>query len=171
MFIDINRIDIQGMTLQDKVALDNQLLVEEESYFLEETSYAIHFAREGAAIKAKGRIQTAVSLQCVNCLDNFKVAVDSTFDVMLFPAKRMETKNTPLTMDEMEYIFFEGDQIDIDRLLAEQINLFLPINPVCSPYCKGICPTCGINLNHETCQCKDKYKTNELSGFLDKIKR
>jgi len=67
----------------------------------------------------------------------------------------MSDKGTSLNPDDMEYIFYEGDQIDVEKILSEQVNLFIPTNPICSSQCRGICPTCGINLNRGTCNCEE----------------
>jgi uncharacterized protein len=169
MLIDINKIGTKGLWMQDTIAMDEHLLIEEGSFFLEELDYSIHFIREGAKIKAKGRVQTALSLRCVSCLENFDLKVDSTFDIILFPVQLVDVSHAALSPDEMEYIFFDGEEIDLERILMEQVNLFIPFNPTCSPYCKGICPYCGVNLNFESCQCE-----NSLTGMgvlFDKIKR
>ena len=54
----------------------------------------------------------------------------------------------------MEYIFYEDDQIDLDKILFEQINLFIPMHPRRHADCRGICPNCGSNLNGYSCQCE-----------------
>ena len=46
-----------------------------------------------------------------------------------------------------------GDQIDLARMIRENILLDAPIAPLCRPDCAGLCPTCGIGLNLGTCDC------------------
>jgi len=169
MVIDINKIGTRGLRLQDTIALDENLLIEEGSFFLDELDYTIHFVREGSKIKAKGEVQTTLSLRCINCLENFDLNVDSTFDIILFPVQLVDVGHATLSPDEMEYIFFDGEEIDLERILMEQVNLFIPFNPTCSPYCKGICPNCGVNLNFESCQCENSL--SEMGLLFDKIKR
>ncbi len=170
MFIDINKIGVKGLWLQDSVCLDEGQLIEEDSCFLDDLEYTVHFSREDEKIKAKGRIKTTLALRCVYCLENFEMKVDSKFDIILFPISKLDTAhNSAVSAEEMEYIFFDGEEIDLERILLEQVNLFLPFNPTCSSSCKGICPNCGINLNKNKCQCENSSK--ELSIVLDKIKR
>jgi len=45
------------------------------------------------------------------------------------------------------------DTIDLAPLAREAILLDLPLAPVCSPDCQGLCPTCGADLNHRGCDC------------------
>jgi uncharacterized protein len=39
-------------------------------------------------------------------------------------------------------------------ILAEQVNLALPMKVICSSDCRGLCPHCGANLNNEECRCE-----------------
>jgi len=169
MFIDIDRIGSRGLELNDRVALDEDLLIEEESYFLDEITYRVQLTREGSKVRARGNLRTLVSLPCAGCLEPYDLKIDSRFDIILFPVELVEMTNASLSSDEMEYIFFEGDRIDLAKILMEQVNLFIPYKPVCSPECKGLCPTCGANLNYESCQCETS--TNEVSFLFNKIKR
>lgn len=166
MFIDVNRISQKGMVLDDSIELDESSLIEEYSYFLDSVNYRILFKRDGEQIKAKGRIKTMISLRCVGCLDDFDLRVDSQFDIILFPANLVAMSNAALSPDEMEYIFYEGDRIDLAKILMEQVNLFIPFNPFCNPNCKGMCPNCGANLNYDRCQCERPQ--NELNLFFGK---
>ena len=169
MFIDIHRIGATGLSLQDSVELDESQLIEEDSFFLERVEYYVYLTREREKIRARGQIKTTLSLRCVYCLENFDQEVDSKFDIILFPVGLIEVTNSALDSDEMEYIFFDGEEIDLEKILMEQINLFIPYNPTCSPYCKGICPTCGVNLNREECRCENVI--SEMTLLFDKIKR
>ncbi len=171
MLIDVNKIGMKGYQVHDSVAPDENMLIEDESYFLDNLEYSVHFIRDGEKVRARGRIRTSLSLRCVNCLDNYELPVNSKFDIILFPANLVDENNVhrALGNEDMEYIFFDGDEIDLERILMEQINLFIPLNPVCSPYCKGICPNCGANLNEENCQCENQM--SEMSLLFDNIKR
>ena len=46
------------------------------------------------------------------------------------------------------------DSVVIDQDIRDEIILDHPIRILCSPQCRGLCPFCGANLNHETCDCK-----------------
>src|SRR3954452_4969795 len=46
-----------------------------------------------------------------------------------------------------------GDQIDLGRMVSENILLEAPIAPLCRADCAGLCPTCGTDLNVTTCDC------------------
>jgi uncharacterized protein len=44
-------------------------------------------------------------------------------------------------------------ELDIGGILWEQFVLTIPMKPVCSEQCQGLCPHCGHNLNNGPCQC------------------
>ena len=46
-----------------------------------------------------------------------------------------------------------GDQIDLARMIRENVLLDAPIAPLCRPDCAGLCATCGIDLNTSSCDC------------------
>jgi uncharacterized protein len=46
-----------------------------------------------------------------------------------------------------------GDQVDLGEVVREVVLLDAPSTPLCRPDCKGLCLTCGANLNEEQCGC------------------
>jgi len=47
-----------------------------------------------------------------------------------------------------------GEEIDLSGLVWEALALELPMKPVCSDECRGLCPVCGGNLNENDCGCR-----------------
>ena len=45
------------------------------------------------------------------------------------------------------------DSIDMEPLVREALLLDLPLAPLCTPGCRGLCPTCGADLNLGLCGC------------------
>jgi uncharacterized protein len=166
MFIDIKQITPNGLDLKGSIEIDENLLIEEGSGFLENLNYKVHLSLEGKKIKARGSVNTIISLPCVSCLEHFELKINSKFDVILFPGKLIGETNASLNPDDMEYIFFDGNQIDLEKILVEQVNLFIPYKPLCSSDCKGLCSNCGVNLNYDNCQCKNV--TDEINYLFNK---
>ena len=53
-----------------------------------------------------------------------------------------------------ELICISSAQMDLDKLVSDDVFLSLPSKFLCAEDCKGICPTCGMNLNAGPCDCK-----------------
>ncbi|MGI9023145.1 MAG: YceD family protein [Acidimicrobiales bacterium] len=50
------------------------------------------------------------------------------------------------------------DAIDLTPLAREAILLELPLAPVCAADCRGLCPTCGTDLNQASCACVESAR-------------
>jgi uncharacterized protein len=46
------------------------------------------------------------------------------------------------------------DELDLEPLARDAVLLELPLAPLCTPDCLGLCPQCGINRNEEACTCE-----------------
>jgi len=46
-----------------------------------------------------------------------------------------------------------GDELDLEPLARDAVLLELPLAPLCADDCRGLCPTCGANLNTDPCGC------------------
>lgn len=58
---------------------------------------------------------------------------------------------------------------DLTDELRQSIILALPSYPVCRQDCRGVCPTCGKNLNEGPCTC-DHAERDSRWGALDALK-
>ena len=56
--------------------------------------------------------------------------------------------------DSGEYIQVDDYKLDLDELIRTDILLELPTKFLCKEDCKGLCPTCGKNLNEGACDCQ-----------------
>ena len=56
--------------------------------------------------------------------------------------------------DEDTYLL-TGDELDLEPLARDAVLLDLPLAPLCSDDCLGLCPQCGTNWNDGPCGCPD----------------
>ena len=64
-----------------------------------------------------------------------------------------------------DIILLDGEmQLDLEELLGYVFLLNMDTKNLCSPDCKGLCPGCGADLNHEPCRCK-----KEIDPRLSKL--
>jgi uncharacterized protein len=106
-----------------------------------------------------GTVRTELELLCSRCLEPFRLPVDASFDLRFLPAAHMATQEErELQEEDFEISYYRDDQIDLDELLREQFYLALPMKPLCSEACRGLCPQCGVNLNTGTCACEARWE-------------
>ena len=110
----------------------------------------------------KASIKTSLKLHCSRCLEAFIYPIDIDIEERF-------TNNKDL-QDEEGIIFVEGDALDLSLIVENSIISTLPIKRLCAEGCKGLCSSCGVNLNVDKCTC-DNYdvdirlaKLKELFG-------
>jgi uncharacterized protein len=74
-----------------------------------------------------------------------------------------------LTAADLDFEYYEGEVIDLDEVIFEQVVLQVPMKPLCSESCRGLCPHCGVNLNKTTCNCQNEV-IDERLAVLKRIK-
>jgi uncharacterized protein len=105
-------------------------------------------------IRVRGEVRTDLAGVCDRCLEPAPFSFHSPFDLFYRPAVKSETHaEVHLADGEVDLAFYEGDGINLADVLREFILLSLPMQRLCGPGCKGLCPTCGANLNLNPCQC------------------
>ena len=113
----------------------------------------VRYYRAGEEIYFDGSCTTAMEATCARCLETFTLPLATPFEFVLTRAPKLENTQE-LHTDDLALSFYEGDEIDLGPLVGEQAILALPTRAVCREDCKGLCPSCGTNLNDETCACK-----------------
>lgn len=128
--------------------------------------------KDGEAYRVTGRVQTRLRLECGRCLEPFDIPVDSAFELRYVPASgNTGEEEAEVAEDDLTTAYYTGDTLDLGELMHEQFVLALPMKPLCSETCKGLCPECGTNLNKGTCDCKPAWKDPRLAalqGILDR---
>ncbi len=123
-----------------------------------------------------GTVKTRLELVCSRCLEPFELPVDREFDLRFLPAGATEPEpdedeETEVEDDDVAVTFYRDEQIDLNELLQEQFYLALPMKPLCSEGCKGICPQCGANRNVSPCDCNPHWEDPRMAGLKTLLKR
>jgi uncharacterized protein len=71
--------------------------------------------------------------------------------------KSDEADGDEVKEDDLGVSFYTDDAIDLEQIMREQFYLALPMKPLCTSDCQGLCPVCGINRNRETCSCASTW--------------
>lgn len=112
---------------------------------------------KNSEVRVKGDLEGSLHASCDRCLRSLPFPVSLNFDAHYIPvAEYEENERAELQDDDLEFSVFDGEKIDLDELIREQILLALPVRLLCQEECKGLCPECGSDLNHTACQCEEK---------------
>lgn len=128
--------------------------------------------RDGTAYRVTGRVDTRLALECSRCLEPFDVPVSSAFELRYVP----QDENTgdgerEIAEDDLTTAFYRDNTLDLGELMREQIQLALPMKPLCSEDCKGLCAVCGANLNTTTCGCAPTWEDPRLATLKSLLRR
>jgi uncharacterized protein len=109
-------------------------------------------------IRVCGSLRVALEGECDRCLEPIDFTVDTEFDVCYRPARfaSSELDEVEIAKAESDIAFYEGDGIELNDVLREQVVLSLPMQRLCRPDCRGICPVCGHDRNKAECGCQVK---------------
>jgi uncharacterized protein len=111
--------------------------------------------RSGAEVIVNGRLSSRVSVECDRCLKTVELPISAEFRVDYITGQDYESSHAAeLTADDLDVSVFDGERIDVDELVKEQILLSVPDRTLCREDCKGICSTCGADLNAGACNCE-----------------
>jgi len=66
---------------------------------------------------------------------------------------------------ELDTEFYRGDEIEPKEFIREQLLLGIPMVPVHSVDCKGLCPVCGVDRSETTCGCRIESSEDGTNPF------
>lgn len=100
----------------------------------------------------RGKAVLDVLIPCARCLKPERRRLDIPFE--------LETD-----MDERDYI--DGYNLDVDQLVHDEALMVWPERVLCREDCKGLCSTCGQNLNDGSCDCERTDLDPRMAKILD----
>jgi len=135
--------------------------------FSEPLSFQLRLQRTGQFVEVDGHLDAVVTLQCGRCLQYFKQSLSESFVLTFSPLgnEKEVTEEVELEAEELGLIIYEDDLLELQEPLQEQLFMTIPINPLCTVSCQGLCPECGVNLNSEKCDCVKKPFNNKFTAL------
>ncbi|BCR04752.1 hypothetical protein DESUT3_18210 [Desulfuromonas versatilis] len=138
---------------------------------------AVQAFRVGGMIEVDGQVQAGVRLGCGRCLQEFDLPLRNEFHLTFVRelpevAGEAGEDGAELSAEDMGLILFEGDELELREAIEEQVLMALPLRPLCSEQCKGLCPQCGIDLNQGQCNCPGQDFNLKFAALRDfKVKK
>jgi DUF177 domain-containing protein len=131
-------------------------------------------ARKGdlpAEYVIEGTSRFTADLTCSRCLEAYPFASSSAFHLRFHPRSdvpRAEGEEIEISPEELDTEFYVERAVPLRDLALEQIQLSIPMKPLCNEQCLGLCAVCGANRNRESCSC-DESIVDERWGALREI--
>ena len=100
-------------------------------------TYRLSAVMAGADLVVTGSASVPILTSCARCLDDVRTVI--AVKDLCFHFEKVRDLEVDLTDD-----------------VREELLLAIPSCFYCSPDCKGVCPSCGVNLNHGSCACASR---------------
>ncbi len=120
----------------------------------------VDLLRTGENVSLSGNIRVPIRPLCGRCGAPFTRDLEVPLLRHLVPyfggpkaEKLTDEEEVELGAEDMEFSFYQNEEIDLSEILTEEVLLALPITFLCRESCEGLCPRCGANLNEGACRC------------------
>ncbi|MBI1760353.1 MAG: DUF177 domain-containing protein [Acidobacteria bacterium] len=156
MKISLAHLPVEGTRFEQQYQT-GELDVSAHEFALTESPWiAGRLKRSGMDVKLEGALKAALSVPCDRCLTDVAVTIDQAVNLVFIPleAERVAKGETELHERDLEFSFYENDELDVDQVIREQLELALPVRVLCQADCRGICAQCGADLNTDACNCQ-----------------
>lgn len=107
---------------------------------------------ENGKLILDGGVKVQVLIPCARCLEPVVSGLTIQF--------QLETD-----LEKKDYI--DGYNLDVDQIVHDEALLVWPEKVLCQKDCKGLCSTCGQNLNNGSCACKRTDLDPRMAKVLD----
>lgn len=134
----------------------------------------VELTNSGTLLLVHGGIKTDVRLPCSRCLTDVVMPVEVEIDEQ-FPLVHLGDAVFAMPEEEEDTVseLVNNNLLDLEELIRQDLLVAMPIQPLCTPDCKGLCPTCGHDLNAEECTCPPETTVSPfqvLAGLLEEEK-
>jgi uncharacterized protein len=130
-----------------------------------ELSVRLEAVHEGVLVT--GTATAPVTGECARCLEPLTTSVEASFQELYH-----YDPSPPEAEDEEDILLLEGDLLDVEPVLRDAVVLALPLSPLCSDDCAGLCIRCGARLadagpghQHEDAVLPEWEALRQFSGF------
>ncbi len=155
-----------GTTRIHPIAPDQSLQLDDE-YTVTLTGGRVRLDRIDTGILARGDAEGTVILECGRCVEPFTLPIRVHFEEEFAPSVEVHTcAPLPPPVDDLTFVIDGNHILDLAEALRQNILAGLPIQPICTPACVGLCPMCGGNRNLRPCTCVEDEEGNRPFAAL-----
>jgi len=118
---------------------------------------------KAGALFLNAALTTELALVCDRCAKPFCRVKTVEYEALVSPELEDQEND--------EIIYLPPDSfLELDELLTQVFVLNLDTKNLCSEDCKGLCPGCGADLNHEVCRCQKEIdpRLAKLAEYLER---
>ena len=103
---------------------------------------------EAGVLLLTATLRTTLHCVCDRCCEAFEEDYTENVEAILVQQLAHQENEDDWTF------LLQGSDADLEDIMNTAFILNLDSRMLCSPDCKGLCGSCGKNLNHGKCDCK-----------------
>lgn len=161
--IDVVAIPVDGLEIAIAVPSAAFSLESSDVHLRDPVEFRARIERSGTTVAVRGTIAATIEVPCVRCLEAAVIDVEEPIDVVVLPASEVpEDEDHELAPTEMD-LYYVDERLDLKAIIWDYLAVTIPIQPLCRPHCSGLCPSCGVNRNNESCECAAEVVDDRLA--------
>lgn len=167
MLIGLDRLEEEGGAFSQVYQVDDPLMDGEDVRLVGPAEVRGRVRRHGKEFELRGKLDAKLEASCDRCLKPVEIPVSAEFSERFVRAVSWAAEEQhELHEDDLNVAVFDGEGVELDDLVREEILLAVPAAVLCREGCKGLCPICGVDRNLKDCQCEG----NEVDSRWEKLK-
>lgn len=131
-------------------------------HFLKPLGCEIILTLTGHRVDMELKLETTVEIECSLCGEPASFNIKNTSKAAFLPESERKLENTEVDTTDLE---FYSEEINLKEFARDAFILAFPIAATCREECKGLCPSCGTNLNYNTCNCKQLAGNSQFKNL------
>src|SRR5881398_2229876 len=154
MRIELDKLEEFGGKFSRVYGINQLSLDDREVRLIDPALVHGRIKRSSNEVELSGELTASIEAPCGRCLQPVRLPIHSEFAERFVPAVSWRAEEQhELHEEDLNLAVFDGEAIELNDLVREEILLAIPGQVLCREDCKGLCPTCGIDLNAGSCEC------------------
>ncbi|MFH1117985.1 MAG: DUF177 domain-containing protein [Pseudomonadota bacterium] len=130
----------------------------------------VRLIESGESLLLSARVRTTLHLSCFRCLAEFDSDHEIDVDLVVRRKEMEGAENEHLDDSTANEVWTEGPELDLGTLLAQEFLLDVPMKPLCTEDCLGLCARCGALKGSKECTCREQDEIDPRWQVLAKLK-
>ena len=126
---------------------------------------ALTLANTGYVIAAQGALRARIVTECSRCLASLEVELDIPVNEVCSLTQIDEPPPEAVGEQDAPIPILDEGTVDLSELVRQLLMVHAPSRSLCRPGCRGLCPTCGRDLNEGPCRCSEEQIDPRLAGL------
>ena len=167
MRIELDKLEEHGGKFTRLYEANELSLDDPEVRLVEPAQVSARVRLEGKDAELQGKLLAKLEVVCGRCLQPVELPVSAEFHERFVRAVSWAAEEQhEVQAEDLNISVFDGEAIELDDVVREELLLAVPVNVLCREDCRGLCPICGVDRNISSCQCE----INEIDSRWQKLK-